>query len=78
MSDLPNLLKILRATASSIADELEKLREEAQTLLDDTDEEDTSDLEAAVERVENSISHIDDISIILESIAEELEITLDD
>ncbi len=76
MSDLPNLLKILRATASTIADELEKLREEELAQLDDPAEEiDISDLESAVE---NSISHIDDISIIIESIAEELEISFDD
>ncbi len=78
MSDLPNLLKILRATASTIADDLEKMREEAQTLLDDSDQEDTSDLETAVEKVEESISQIDDISSIIEVIAEELEISLDD
>jgi ElaB/YqjD/DUF883 family membrane-anchored ribosome-binding protein len=78
MSDLPNLLKILRATASAIADDLEKMREEAQTLLDDSDEEDTSDLETAVEKIQESISQIDDISSIIEVIAEELEITLDD
>jgi len=77
MSDLPNLLKILRATASTIADELEKLREEALTTLrdDPAEEIDISDLESAVE---NSISHIDDVSIIIESIAEELEISFDD
>jgi len=83
MSDLPNLLKTLRDTASSIADELEKLREDAQTKLDDLDEadesdEDRTDLESAVERTETSIAYIDDISSIIESIAEELEINLDD
>jgi len=79
MSELKTLLRVIHATASAIAAELETLRENAQTALDDAGEDDdTDDLSSAVDKIETSIENIDDVSNFIEAIAEELEISLDD
>lgn len=73
-------LEAIRTTVTLLADTLEEKRSDAQDALDNLEEDDDEYevAEALVASIEDAISSLDTISTEVESIADDLGITLDD